>query len=154
MKNGDAQLDRRYFFDDGLRFECAQCGKCCTGAPGSVRLSEKEILQLAELFGISRAAFARDFTRKIEPADAPENSFGSSIVSLIEREDGSCIFLKDGKCGVHSLRPAQCRTFPFWTKNLRTEDSWQRTGLECPGIGSGPVWVRDEILRTVGESPI
>ncbi len=154
MTNDETQLDQRYFFDDGLRFECSQCGKCCTGAPGAVRVTEQEILQLAEFFGISRAAFERDFIRRIETAGAQDNLLRGSIVSLIEREDGSCIFLNDGKCGVHSLRPAQCRTFPFWTKNLRTEESWQRTGLECPGIGSGPVWVRDEILRTVGESPI
>ena len=137
-------LDSRYFFDAGVRFECTQCGKCCTGAPGSVRVSDAEIAALANLLAVSRDEFSRLFIRKLDGIG----------LSLTERDDGNCIFFKDGKCGVYSMRPAQCRTYPFWLKNLRSDEAWQRAAADCPGIGSGPLRDRDEILQHVGESPI
>ena len=132
-----------YFFDGGLRFECTQCGKCCTGAPGVVRVGEVELAALARLRGVSRAEFGREFLKPFEGG-----------WSLRERADGSCVFLHEGKCGVYAARPAQCRTFPFWLKNLRSEEAWRDTARECPGIGRGPVRSREEILQAVGESPV
>jgi Fe-S-cluster containining protein len=144
MTTDEQPIDRRYFFDGGLRFECTQCGQCCTGSPGAVRVSEVELDALAKLRGVPREEFVRDFVRTI-PGIGP---------SLIERADGSCIFFADGKCSVYPARPAQCRTYPFWLKNLRSEEAWHRAARACPGIGTGPYRDREEILRTVGESPV
>ena len=36
------------WFKDGLRFECTQCGDCCTGSPGYVWVNDEEISALAE----------------------------------------------------------------------------------------------------------
>jgi hypothetical protein len=138
---GDFQ---RYFFDAGIRFECTQCGKCCTGAPGVVRVSAGEIAAFAELLAISREEFVRLFVRTVEGVGQ----------SLTERDDGSCIFFESGKCGVYSARPAQCRTYPFWLKNLRNEENWNRAAAECPGIGCGPFHSREDILLSVRESPL
>jgi Fe-S-cluster containining protein len=30
---------------------------------------------------------------------------------LKQKEDGSCFYLKDGKCSIHSIRPNSCRPF-------------------------------------------
>ena len=37
----------RKWYDEGLRFQCSQCGDCCTGAPGYVWVNQEEIEQLA-----------------------------------------------------------------------------------------------------------
>jgi hypothetical protein len=79
---------------------------------------------------------------------------GRPLSSLTETAEGSCVFFAEGKCSVYSARPAQCRTFPFWLKNLRSEEAWNRAAQKCPGIGAGPLRSRDEILRTVAESPV
>ncbi|WP_296458322.1 hypothetical protein [Rubinisphaera sp.] len=36
------------WYKDGLKFECTQCGNCCTGGPGAVWVSEEEIQAIAE----------------------------------------------------------------------------------------------------------
>ncbi len=32
-------------------------------------------------------------------------------VKLAQKPDGSCVYLKDGGCGIHERRPAICRAF-------------------------------------------
>ena len=143
----------KYFFDSGIRFECTQCGKCCTGAPGVVRVTDGEISSIAAHLEIPRDEFARDCLRPVENSDGLEPRSDAKF-SLTERPDGSCIFFAEGKCRVYSARPAQCRTYPFWLKNLRTEEAWRRAERDCPGIGQGPLRDREEILRTIAESPV
>src|SRR5690606_15561824 len=36
------------WYRDGLRFECTQCGNCCTGMPGHVWVDEADIARIAE----------------------------------------------------------------------------------------------------------
>ena len=47
------------WYRDGLRFECTQCGKCCTGAPGYVWLTIPEIYRIAEFLGIPCVTIAK-----------------------------------------------------------------------------------------------
>ena len=44
------------------------------------------------------------------------------------------IFLKDKKCQIYSVRPTQCRTFPWWPQNLKSEKEWQEAARYCEGI--------------------
>jgi hypothetical protein len=55
---------------------------------------------------------------------------------------------------VYDGRPAQCRTFPFWTLNLRSEEAWNRAARDCQGIGQGRRFSRAEILDVVSRSPV
>src|SRR3990172_7081258 len=93
------------WFQDGLRFQCTECGDCCTGAPGYVWVGRDEIAELAEHLGVSVADFERKYVRRV-----------GSRKSLIEYANGDCVFF-DGasrKCTVYQARPLQCRTWPFW----------------------------------------
>ena len=38
---------------------------------------------------------------------------------LAKNEDGSCVYLKEGKCGIHERRPAACRKFFCTTKDRK-----------------------------------
>ena len=70
---------------------------------------------------------------------------------LREHGSGDCVFFVDGKCSIHAVKPTQCRLYPFWFTNVRSEDAWNKTCEECPGIGQG-AWVSpEEILRQVEE---
>lgn len=142
----DDPAQRRYFFDQGLRFTCTECGKCCTGAPGWVRVNAEERAALASHLGVDEAAFIRDFTK---PMTVPEGG-----LSLREREDGSCVFFHNNRCTVYHLRPLQCRTYPFWMKNLRSPEAWAAAAKECPGIDQGLLHARDDILDIVERSPV
>ena len=61
--------------------------------------------------------------------------------SLTEKRDGDCIFLKrEGEksyCGIYKVRPRQCRTWPFWSQNLRSAEAWRSASETCPGMNNG-----------------
>ncbi len=125
------------WFQDGLNFECTQCGDCCTGTPGYVWVNAEEIDALAKQRGISIDDFERKFVRKIGVRK-----------SLIEFENGDCVFF-DGqtrKCQVYGARPRQCRTWPFWESNLQSPKAWKRTCQICPGSGQGRLYTVEEVL--------
>jgi Fe-S-cluster containining protein len=134
-------LDQRpYFFDEGIRFECRRCGDCCTGDPGIVRVNEREIADIAAYLGMPVSAVVETFLY-----------FRENGHSIKEASDGRCLFFEDG-CRIYPARPIQCRTFPFWFANLRSEARWNRTRNHCPGIGSGHLYTKNEILNILKNS--
>ena len=112
------------WFQEGLKFKCTGCGKCCTGSPGYVYLSHSDIQTLAEHLSLSTEEFTKNYTRWVEDGYALLDSPGSS----------DCIFLKDQKCTAYTARPTQCRTFPWWPQNLRSPEDWQKAAVHCEGI--------------------
>jgi hypothetical protein len=123
-----------YFFDGGLRFGCQRCGACCTGEPGTVYLSPREVAEIARHL---RLPLERFIARFLFP-------FRDSY-SLREHPDGRCLFY-DGGCLIYALRPFQCRSYPFWSELLRSPLHWSRAAAACPGIGRGRRHSREEIL--------
>jgi uncharacterized protein len=125
------------WYNDGLKFECSQCGDCCTGAPGYVWVTSDEIAALAAQLTMPVEEFERKFVRKV-----------GIRKSLIEYANGDCVFF-DGntrKCTVYEARPKQCRTWPFWDSNIRTPAAWRHTCEVCPGSGRGKLHTVEEIL--------
>ena len=127
------------FFDRGLRFECQQCGRCCTGEPGTVYVAPDEVKAIADSLGLPEKAFIADLLYPFRDG-----------YSIKEDKQGNCLLYADG-CRIYPVRPRQCRTWPFWFKNLRSSYAWKQTASQCPGIGKGPVYTRDEILACMRE---
>jgi len=102
-------------------FHCRRCGNCCRWS-GCVRIREQEIDPIAACLGLTAEEFLDRFCR-ISP--------DRQALSLVEREDGGCIFLEDdgpgqAACRIQQEKPEQCRTFPErWNF-----PGWQK---ECPG---------------------
>ena len=129
-----------YFFDQGLRFGCLKCGACCVGEPGTIYVTDAEIGTIAAWLNQSVDAFTAQYLYPFKDS-----------YSIKEDEQGRCLFFEDG-CTIYAIRPLQCRTFPFWFSNLRSQHRWQRIKNECPGIGRGRLYSREEILKLVRES--
>ena len=129
---------RSYFFDAGIRFTCRRCGGCCTGAPGIVRVANAEIAAIAAYLGqpVSRVV------------DAYLTAWKDGY-RVKEDDDGRCLFFDDG-CRLYPVRPNQCRSFPFWFANLRSEARWNAIQAACPGIGTGHHFAKEEILEILG----
>lgn len=87
-------------------------------------LSQLDLERLAGFFDMPVGRFVRRYTRLIKGRrvlnDAPSG-----------RE---CVFLKDNACSVYEARPTQCRTYPWWLRNLQDEDSWREAAAFCEGI--------------------
>jgi Fe-S-cluster containining protein len=125
------------WYQDGLRFQCTQCGSCCTGAPGFVWINDEELDALTEFQGESREFVEKFYTRQI-----------GERRSLRERANGDCVFYdKAAGCTIYPVRPRQCRTWPFWDSNVRTPEDWEETCERCPGSGQGDLIPAEEITR-------
>ncbi len=125
------------WYHEGLRFNCTQCGNCCTGGPGVVWVTEEEIKAIAEFRGLSLGEMRINHTRLV-----------AGRVSLREFANGDCTFL-DGRtrrCTIYPVRPVQCRTWPFWNSNLETPTTWQRARAICPGMDQGDL-VQLEVIQ-------
>ncbi len=132
------------WYREGLRFSCTQCGNCCSGDPGYVWASKEEIREIARFLGRTDGWLEPNHLRRV-----------GLRYSLTEHANGDCVFLKreNGKamCSIYPVRPLQCRTWPFWTENLKSQKEWNALAAEkCPGMNKGPLveFVQIEIQRT------
>lgn len=130
------QAAEQPWYADGLKFNCSQCGDCCTGAPGFVWVKKSEIEAMAALLNQDVAAFEKEYTRNV-----------GIRKSLREFPNGDCVFFDNDsrRCTVYEARPRQCRTWPFWESNLKSPEAWKETCEVCPGSGKGRVYSLDEI---------
>ena len=86
-------------------FHCARCGSCCRWE-GYVRLKEEQIARIAAILGMPVLEFTGQYCRLTADRGG---------LSLIERENGSCIFLEENPagCRIEPVKPRQCREFPL-----------------------------------------
>jgi Fe-S-cluster containining protein len=144
-------IDKSVWYAEGLRFECSQCGNCCSGFPGYVWVTIEDMQRMADLLKVPFDEFTRRFVRKV-----------GNKYSLVEKFNYDCVFLtrdKNGKggCMVYSARPMQCRTWPFWNDNLKSPANWKKAAGRCPGMcdAEAPRFELDHIeaCRQHPESP-
>lgn len=113
------------WYKEGVRFKCTGCGKCCSGSPGYVFLTDQDIQNLITHLNISKEEFIRKYTKV----------FYDRLSLRDDTPNYGCIFLKEGKhCSVYQARPLQCRTYPFWPMNLSSKDQWDDESKRCEGI--------------------
>jgi len=129
------------WYRDGLRFECTRCGKCCSGFPGFVWVTQDEIRAIA------------DFRQEpIEEVIGLYTRYVQGKRSLRDTLKDDCIFYDPAAgCTIYPVRPAQCRTWPFWESNLTSEEEWQQAEGRCPGAGQGELIPAEEITRRMRE---
>jgi hypothetical protein len=131
------------FYSQGLRFTCRQCHNCCRGTqPGWVYVSRKEILSIARFLGATVGTLRRSHTTK--------DSDGERTLRI--RSNGDCVFWKDG-CSIYPVRPRQCRTFPFWSENLASEEAWKEGTATCHGAGRGRLYRLEDIRAILRGRP-
>ena len=126
-------LVKQPWYVGGLHFECVGCGNCCAGPEeGYIWITTREIAFLAEHLGMTLESVRQNYIRRV--------GLRHSIIENPTTKD--CIFLTAGKdgcrgCAVYSVRPNQCRTWPFWSDNIGSPDNWNYAAVKCPGINRG-----------------
>ena len=125
------------FYSEGLAFSCTRCSMCCRGESGVVLLSEEDLERLSVWKGVTKEQFKMMYCRWVE------DNKGKKYLSLREKHPSSseqnydCILWGSEGCEAYSARPVQCRTFPFWTRNLSCKTAWDNASHSCPGINKG-----------------
>ena len=132
----EPELEPWFLKKGGLRFSCKPgCGRCCTGTPGAVYFTEAEGKTLATHLGLSVREFYRTHARRqwgrwsLKERGVPDGRFDCEFL----HPDGHT---GAGRCSVHSVRPQQCRSYPFWPSSVQSQDAWAMEAEECPGIVS------------------
>lgn len=133
------------WYADGLRFQCTQCGNCCTGPPGAVWFTEEEGRAMAERLGITEKQFYRRYATRIGRQ--------WSLKETVTKHGHDCVFLDrtsvPGKavCSMYTARPSQCATWPFWPENLTSPETWAavKRHTPCPGMDSGKLVTIEQI---------
>jgi len=125
-----------------LRFECTGCGACCRGRGDYfVEVSRAEQRRIQRFLKISWRWFRRRYVVAYE--DGSEGlRWGKNRCAFLDRSD---------RCRIYSVRPTQCRTYPFWTEVVASRGNWRAAAKECEGIGRGAViplaQVRERLRR-------
>lgn len=91
---------------------CERCkGKCCRGEKRSyLWINEDEAKALSEYLNMNIDEFKKQYLYLFDKI--------WSVKDLKINGSYHCVFLNDetGKCEVYTVRPEQCRTYPFWKR--------------------------------------
>ena len=117
---------------DGYKYQfnqsaCETCGGiCCTGASGYIWAKYPEIEKMADFLNLTVDEFATNYLKKVKHRY-------SLIEKRLDDDNFACIFFNNElkQCSIYSVRPSQCRTFPFWET---FKNSKEEVKNECPGI--------------------
>ena len=105
---------------------CESCpGNCCIGTSGYTWVSQIEIERISDFMGCAVKALIRDYVRRI--------GHRFCLKELAISGSLHCVFFDDQskKCSIYPVRPAQCRSFPFWDHfKAHVEEAVN----ECPGV--------------------
>ena len=96
---------------DLSNFQCIGCHACCRET-GYVRIGKDEPDTISSFLGLCVHDFIARYTVLTKDRTG---------LSLMEKEDGACIFLTDMGCKINSVKPLQCREFP---------QKWKFSGFE------------------------
>ena len=155
------------WYAGGLKFTCSQCGNCCTGGPGYVWISKQEIVRLANHLKLTPEETVERYCRKIggkfslKEKRGPGGAYDCIFLEEVEvapgargRElaKGEQVPMKRRTCSIYSVRPLQCRTWPFWRENLTTRKAWDHAARRCHGINHGQRHFTGEQIEAIRDA--
>jgi len=132
--------NKNKWYVTGLHFDCSQCCNCCSGpGEGYIWTTKYEIKFIADFLKIPEDQFRKTYTKHK----------GLRTTLIEDRITKDCIFLQqvNGKktCTIYPVRPNQCRTWPFWSSNLESPNTWNQATNSCPGINRGKYFSLEKI---------
>lgn len=120
-----------------IRFQCQPgCIRCCD-KKGFVYITEPDLLRIAAFLGLSPSEFESRYVYRTR-----------RTLRLRSPRRGNCLFLAPNGCSIHSVKPEQCRAYPFWPEILSSRQRWSAESSACPGIGMGHLYQIETALET------
>ena len=123
-----------------FRFACQPgCTKCCD-MEGYVYLTEADLDKAAAFLKLTPEEFERRYVYRTRFQRR-----------LRKPRDSQCTFLTAEGCSIHTVKPTQCRLFPYWPHLVESPSEWKKTAEWCPGIGQGELIQIGEALERAEE---
>ena len=134
--------NKAFWYAAGLHFQCCNCGQCCSGPDeGYIWVNKQEVEAIADYLKITTEQLRRKYLKRVR--------LRTTIIEQPVSMD--CIFLRkvggQKTCVIYPVRPKQCRTWPFWSDNLKSPNTWNRTAQKCDGINHGRLYPFEEIEK-------
>ena len=126
------------WYKNGAPFQCTSFGKCCSGSPGYVWVSDDEILEMAKFLNTPIDLFKRKYLRQ---------KGGKYALIELSKRNFDCIFLDGKLCKVYPVRPKQCKTYPFWPHMMKTKKGYLENSKYCEGINEDSPLVDYETIK-------
>lgn len=120
------------------------CGNCCRNRREAILMTGADIFRAAKALGVSvEAVLPKNFETYVgEDSHVP-------LYVLAERLDGSCRFLRKGRCLIQQDKPAVCALFPlgrfFDTRDNSFHYFMNPSGCNT-GSANGKTWALEEWL--------
>ena len=98
-----------------IHFKCTGCGECCRHVKETVPVDSQDVFRITKHLRDSGSdIFCTDqfLERYAEPALIDECGYFVYFLKSVG-EDHSCVFLKDNRCMIHTVKPRACRLYPF-----------------------------------------
>eukprot|EP00040_Diaphanoeca_grandis_P016773 m.86951 g.86951 ORF g.86951 m.86951 type:complete len:549 (-) comp26023_c0_seq1:66-1712(-) len=115
-------------------FSCIQCGNCCKKPFGrKVVVASAEAKVIADHLDVSVPKFLEKFTTK----STTDTHDTGNYLNWGETDEHCTFLTSQGKCSIHAVRPAQCRSYPFTARSMMSDHDWAAESQRCPGIQHG-----------------
>ena len=102
-------------------------------------MTRPEIEIIADFLKLTVGQFRQKYLKRV----------GLRTTIIEHQTTKDCIFLQAGaggkQCVIYSVRPSQCRNWPFWASNLAGPGDWNKAAQNCPGINRGRLYSFEEI---------
>ncbi len=124
---------------DKVRFKCKMCGSCCRRLL-NLEITPYDIVTWWEQGRVDIIAHL------VAIQDEVARSYGVPFIFTFPRRgDGSCIYLRDNLCTIHSVKPLACRIYPFGlgpNYELIVQE-------ECKGVGEGDEVDLEKVIQLI-----
>lgn len=144
--------------NDTIECSCQDCTSPCYKRPGW--FLPEEIKPAADLLGMTEKEFFDTYLSVDYWVDGSKSLFVLS--PAIENSTpgemypfnpiGKCVFLKDGKCGIHAAKPFECKLHDH-RKKPKTKEQDEK--LTEGHLAVAQAWIphRDHIVKLLGREP-
>lgn len=129
---------------DTFSFNCDMCGDCCRKRREPILLTGFDIFHAAQVMGVTMEEIMEKYLEGYVGSDSH-----LPLYVLTERLDGSCRFLRKGRCMIHKSKPVVCALFPLGRMYDVRDDSFHyfvNAGNCHPNQGPGKTWTLEEWL--------
>jgi Fe-S-cluster containining protein len=104
-------------------FKCTMCGNCCHyGKDEYIKITKREYSVISNYLKVSPARMLKQYVKIVK------RNF------LLRRKNYKCILLLHNKCLIQSIKPVQCKTWPYWKENYHKRQFKRHVMVKCKGI--------------------